>query len=364
MDLRDIREQVIIRSGRNDLVGELSTGLPDYAIDAGVDKFIEQGQRFLCDRAPWLCPEAIFVATLESGETSIRVPLLKEVQKVVCTDTSAENAINLSRDTYRVMQEFLLELGAAPDSGAPTAFALTESYQAPLYQSNFLPDVDGWSLSTAAGLVASASAGALVLAGTAIGTPVLDSPVFAAYSLGDGEVKVLGYLSGDFYTATLIGVTTTGTVNLLTIEHSGYFEHRISGSTIADYTGFQFSFVPEAGAITVSLSRFAHGISAPTLLTIDTTADTDYQVSVLGRYYPRALHATGDENFITQTHPYFLISAALYILETSYGSAALEELTILERQLVDRQTDWTADRMKEWEDSDGLLTLGGETDAY
>ena len=365
MNLKGIREQVIARSGRTDLVGQDSGGDPDYRIDAGVDALIHQAQKFLCDRAPWLCPEETITATLETGSTSVQVPLLKEVHAIVGVDSS-ESALSLIRATYRDLHKDNLETGTL-DSGGPTYWALHETFAAPIYQSIFTYDVDGWTLTPHSGFAITADTNRLKLTGayTPPGPVYILSPAFTAYTLAKGVVRISGRVTGDFKYVTLQGSTGAGFVDLLTIEHKGDFTYELRGSTLEDYTQFRLSIMPEDEAVPVIyLEDFRHGVDATVEIIFNTTSDADYTISLVGRFYPEPLLAPTDETYISQTHPYFLIDAALYIIETTYGGAGLEELTALDRQLAQKQTDWLHDRGVEWENSDGVLTFGGEMNDY
>jgi hypothetical protein len=85
--LYDMRQYIVERLGRTDLVG-LTGGAPDYSVDNGIDDFLDDAIRWLCDTYEFLA-ERRYVFTAVAGSFFHTIPRNSLIKRVELCDGAA-----------------------------------------------------------------------------------------------------------------------------------------------------------------------------------------------------------------------------------------------------------------------------------
>jgi len=119
MTLAQIREHVVKRSGRYDLVGTIG-GNPDYTTDNGIDAYINEGMQYLCDRLPELCETRYVDGTLSAGAYQIQADYLRQPEMLRMWDASKSIVKPLMKSEAWMVDYYELTLGDADlEQGTP-----------------------------------------------------------------------------------------------------------------------------------------------------------------------------------------------------------------------------------------------------
>ena len=119
MTLAEIRELIVKRSGRNDLVGTTG-GLPDYTVDAGIDAYINEGMSYLCDRLPELCETRYVEGTVSAGAYEISADYLRRAEMLRLWDASKSLVKPLMKSEAWMVDYYEHVLGSADlEQGTP-----------------------------------------------------------------------------------------------------------------------------------------------------------------------------------------------------------------------------------------------------
>jgi len=98
-NLLEVRTRLVKQSGRTDLVG-VTAGAPDYTIDNGADVYINEAQRELCWRYPWLCSESHATASLGIGAYTVAPVALRQAQRVQISDGTTVTPLTEKAQAY------------------------------------------------------------------------------------------------------------------------------------------------------------------------------------------------------------------------------------------------------------------------
>jgi len=121
MTLTDLCRDLVRRSGRTDLVGRKTVDShqePDYTVDNGAVGFVNEGVRFVCDRAPWLSPRTVYTRSLAAGQFQFVCPHLKSADQVILVDAASKQRVTPSVSQVDVCDEYLQPF-ALVDRGPP-----------------------------------------------------------------------------------------------------------------------------------------------------------------------------------------------------------------------------------------------------
>lgn len=121
MTLTEICRDLVRRSGRTDLVGRKTVDShlePDYTVDNGAVGFVNEGVRFVCDRAPWLSPRTVYTRSLQAGQFQFVCPNLKSADQVILTDATTKQRVAPSVSQIDVCDEYMTRFSLV-DRGPP-----------------------------------------------------------------------------------------------------------------------------------------------------------------------------------------------------------------------------------------------------
>jgi len=119
MTLAEIREHVVKRSGRYDLVGTTG-GLPDFTVDNGIDAYINEAMQYLCDRLPELCETRYVDGTVSAGAYEITVDYLRQAEMLRLWDASKSLVKPLMKSEAWMVDNYAHVLGSADlEQGVP-----------------------------------------------------------------------------------------------------------------------------------------------------------------------------------------------------------------------------------------------------
>lgn len=120
MNLAQIREHVVKRTGRYDLVG-VTGGSPDFTADNGIDAFINEAMRYLCDRLPDLCETRYVEGSVAVGEYEIQADYLRAAEMLRMWDADKSLVKPQMKSEAWMVDYYELVLGDSDlEQGTPT----------------------------------------------------------------------------------------------------------------------------------------------------------------------------------------------------------------------------------------------------